>query len=43
MALVEINQPAPEFQINDIDGVIQSLSKYKGKKHIVLVLNRGFM
>ena len=43
MTVIEIRQTAPDFSLKDINGKTQTLSKYKGRKHIVLVLNRGFM
>jgi len=35
--------PAPDFEATDADGRRVKLSDYKGKKHVVLVFNRGFM
>jgi peroxiredoxin len=34
--------PAPDFTAIDSAGKIIRLSDYKGKKHVVLVFNRGF-
>ena len=34
--------PAPSFTATDSTGKIIQLSDYKGKKHVVLVFNRGF-
>ena len=34
---------APDFPLIDTDGNRISLSDYRGKKHVVLVFNRGFM
>jgi len=34
---------APDFEAADADGRRVKLSDYKGKKHAVLVFNRGFM
>jgi cytochrome oxidase Cu insertion factor (SCO1/SenC/PrrC family) len=42
MARVEINAEAPDFTLEDINGDPVSLSDFRGKKHVVLVLNRGF-
>ena len=39
---VELNTPAPEFELQDFNGNIVSLSDFKEQKHVVLVLNRGF-
>lgn len=35
--------PAPDFEAKDADGRTVKLSDYTGKKHVVLVFNRGFM
>jgi peroxiredoxin len=34
---------APDFTLVDLDGKPVSLSDFRGKKHVVLVFNRGFM
>ncbi len=34
---------APDFTLVDVNGRAASLSDYRGKKHVVLVFNRGFM
>lgn len=34
---------APDFTLNTFAGEPLSLSDYRGKKHVVLVFNRGFM
>ena len=33
---------APEFTLTDTQGQSVTLSDYRGQKHVVLVLNRGF-
>lgn len=33
---------ASDFTLNDTEGRPVSLSDYRGKKHVVLVFNRGF-
>ena len=38
-----INTPAPDFTLDDFTGKPVSLSGFTGKRHVVLVLNRGFM
>ncbi len=39
-----LKQPiiAPDFALTDTEGRTIRLSDYKGKKHVVLVFNRGF-
>lgn len=34
--------PAPDFEMTDSEGETVRLSDFKGKKHVVLVFNRGF-
>lgn len=43
MSRVELNQPAPDFSLRDFRDVEWRLSFRAGKKHVVLVFNRGFM
>ncbi|MBN1667613.1 MAG: redoxin domain-containing protein [Anaerolineales bacterium] len=43
MSQVELNTPAPEFTLDDYTGTPVTLSNYKGKKHVILALNRGFV
>jgi peroxiredoxin Q/BCP len=33
---------APDFELTDTEGNRFRLSDYRGKKHVVLVFNRGF-
>jgi peroxiredoxin len=45
---VDLNQEqdlhlAPDFSLSDLNGNPISLSDYRAEKHVVLVLNRGFM
>jgi peroxiredoxin len=40
---IEINLEVADFTLDDWQGNPVSLSDFKGKKHVVLVLNRGFM
>ena len=35
--------PAPDFEMVDSEGETLRLSDYKGKRHIILVFNRGFV
>ncbi len=43
MAQVELNAPAPDFTLADYEDNEVSLSQFKGKQHVLLVFNRGFM
>jgi peroxiredoxin len=43
MPRVEMNTAAPDFTLEDFNGNTVRLSDFKGKKHVLLVLNRGFM
>jgi peroxiredoxin len=40
---VQIDQPAPEFSLRDVDGQQITLSDFKDKSNVLLVFNRGFM
>jgi peroxiredoxin Q/BCP len=40
---VNIGTPAPEFILDDFHGHEMRLSNFRGKKNVVLVLNRGFI
>ncbi len=42
MPKVEINTPAPDFTLTDLEGKQVRLSDFRGRKHVVLVFNRGF-
>lgn len=39
---VKINKPAPDFELEDFHGKEIRLSAYRGKKHVLLIFNRGF-
>jgi len=39
---VELNTPAPDFELEDMNGNAVRLSSFQGEKHVVLVFNRGF-
>ncbi len=43
MSLVQLNLPAPDFTLEDVEGNVFTLSQFKGSSHVILVLNRGFM
>jgi peroxiredoxin len=43
MARIEINAPAPDFSLADWQGQLVQLSQFRGKQHVVLVFNRGFV
>jgi peroxiredoxin len=43
MASVEVNKPAPDFKLMDFEGNNFQLSAFRGLKHVLIVLNRGFM
>jgi peroxiredoxin len=34
--------PAPDFELNDSEGRSVRLSGYRGRRHVVLIFNRGF-
>ena len=42
MPKVELNNPAPDFTLEDFNGRSVSLSGYAGRKHVLVVFNRGF-
>lgn len=42
MAQVQLNTPAPDFTLEDFRGRLVRLGDYQGRKHVVLVFNRGF-
>ena len=39
---VKINNPAPDFSLQDFMGNKFMLSEYEGMKNVVLIFNRGF-
>ncbi len=43
MADQRVSGKAPDFELADTAGQTVRLSDYRGKKHVVLVFNRGFM
>lgn len=42
MSKVEINTPAPDFQLEDYQGKLVSLKEFRGE-NVLLVFNRGFL
>jgi peroxiredoxin len=40
---VELNAPAPDFILADLNGRPVHLADFRGRRHVVLVFNRGFM
>lgn len=42
MSRIELNQPAPDFALADINGNEVRLSDFQGKKNVLLIFNRGF-
>ncbi len=42
MAKVAVHTPAPDLALKDFRGQMVRLSDFRGKKHVVLVFNRGF-
>ena len=39
---VELDTVAPDFTLDDWTGQPVRLSDYRGRKHVILVFNRGF-
>lgn len=42
MARVALNQPAPDFCLDDYRGDEVCLSDFAGRQNVLLVFNRGF-
>ena len=42
MPRLQTNIPAPDFELADFTGKPFRLSDFRGRQHVVLVLNRGF-
>jgi peroxiredoxin len=40
---IEINAPAPDFELPDFSCRPVRLSDYRDQRHVVLVFNRGFV
>ena len=43
MSVIALNTPAPDFTMEDHLGQSISLSNFAGEKHVIIVLNRGFV
>ena len=41
--LITPGEPAPEFELTDVNGNVVRLSDFRGKKPVVLAFLRGFM
>lgn len=42
MSRVELNTPAPNFNLTDFKGQQVNLSDFKDQKNVLLIFNRGF-
>jgi peroxiredoxin len=42
MARVELNRPAPDFTLPDLNGTKVALADFSGRKNVLVVFNRGF-
>jgi peroxiredoxin len=43
MPKVTLNTPAPDFTLDNFQGEAVRLSDFRGKSHVVMVFNRGFV
>ena len=43
MPQVNLNNPAPDFELQDFQGHTVRLADYRRQKNVVLVFNRGFV
>lgn len=43
MSTIALNAKAPDFELEDFNGRKVRLSEFRGKSHVLLVFNRGFM
>jgi cytochrome oxidase Cu insertion factor (SCO1/SenC/PrrC family) len=42
MPKIILNAKAPDFILEDFNGNVVQLSKFRGEKNVVLIFNRGF-
>ncbi len=42
MAQIRLNTEAPDFSLPDYRGDLVTLSSFRGRRHVLLVFNRGF-
>jgi peroxiredoxin len=42
LSRVALDRPAPDFELADFEGRPVALRDYRGRRHVVLVFNRGF-
>ena len=43
MPRVTVNSPAPDFELQDLNENTIRLRDFKGRSHVFLVFNRGFI
>jgi len=43
MPKVTLNTPAPDFTLQNFQGETVRLSDFRGKSHVVMIFNRGFV
>jgi len=43
MPKVQLNTPAPDFTLSDVNDKSVRLADFRGRKNVVLVFNRGFL
>jgi peroxiredoxin len=42
MPRISLNTQAPDFQMEDFEGRSMRLSDFRGRRHVILIFNRGF-
>lgn len=40
---IPLDKPAPGFKLEDFNGRSVQLKDFRGRRHVVLVFNRGFL